>query len=208
MISRDPEGRAAAADAKPRKAGRKPAVKRAAKGEAADMPIPHDENAIVQQWQRERPDIDPGPMRLLGILARAHSMTTPFIDRLVAEHGLTRRSFDVLSALRRAGPPFSLTPKQLADSLMLSGAGMTSRLDRLEAQNLIARMPEPTDRRSLKVQLTRKGVTLIDKIIPDIVAAQWQLVSEVGLEETETLVDLLRRLTRALEAMEGKAADK
>jgi DNA-binding MarR family transcriptional regulator len=155
-------------------------------------------NQIVEQWQRERPDLDPAPMRLFGALAQAHLLTTPYINRVIAKHGLVRGTFDVLSALRRAGPPFSLTPKQLAESLMLSGAGMTSRLDRLELLHLVARLPEPNDRRSLKIQLTQKGVKLIDEVIPQIVAAQWQLVSSLGNKDTEVLIDLLRRLTETL----------
>ncbi len=155
-------------------------------------------NKIVEQWQRERPDLDPAPMRLFGILAQAHLLTTPYINRVIAKHGLARGTFDVLSALRRAGPPFSLTPTQLAESLMLSGAGMTSRLDRLEQMHLVARLPEPNDRRSLKIQLTQKGVKLIDEVIPKIVEAQWQLVSSFGSADTATLINLLRRLTETL----------
>lgn len=155
-------------------------------------------NQIVEQWQRERPDLDPAPMRLFGALAQAHLLTTPYINRVIARHGLVRGTFDVLSALRRAGPPFSLTPKQLAESLMLSGAGMTSRLDRLEQLHLIARLPEPTDRRSLKIQLTQKGVKLIDEVIPQIVAAQWQLVASLGDSETTSLINLLRRLIETM----------
>ena len=155
-------------------------------------------NEIIEQWQRERPDLDPAQMRLFGTLAQAHMLTTPYINRVIARHGLVRGTFDVLSALRRAGLPFSLTPKQLAESLMLSGAGMTSRLDRLEQLHLVARLPEPNDRRSLRIQLTQKGVKLIDEVIPQIVAAQWQLVSALGDRDTATLVDLLRRLTETL----------
>lgn len=155
-------------------------------------------NAIVEQWQRERPDLDPAPMRLFGALAQAHLLTTPYINRVLKPYGLVRGTFDVLSALRRAGPPFSLTPKQLAESLLLSGAGMTNRLDRLEALHLIARLPEPNDRRSLKIQLTHKGVKLVDEMIPQFVEAQWHLVASLGTSESEMLIDLLRRLADAL----------
>lgn len=154
--------------------------------------------AIVEQWQRERPDLDPAPMRLFGVLAQAHLLTTPYINRVVAERGLVRGTFDVLSALRRAGPPYSLAPKQLAESLMLSGAGTTSRLDRLEELNLIARLPEPNDRRSLKIQLTQKGVKLIDEIIPEIVEAQWRLVSNLGAHDAALLIELLQRLIKTM----------
>jgi len=173
---------------------KKARAKDTAHDSAARVPV----NQIVEQWQRERPDLDPAPMRLFGVLAQAHLLTTPYINRVIARHGLVRGTFDVLSALRRAGPPYSLTPKQLAESLMLSGAGMTSRLDRLELLHLVARLPEPNDRRSLKIQLTQKGVKLIDEVIPQIVAAQWQLVSSLGDKDTAVLIALLRRLTETL----------
>lgn len=158
--------------------------------------VPFD--TIIEQWQRERPDLDPASIRLFGVLVQAHVTTTPYINRALTRHKLTRGSFDVLSALRRAGPPFSLTPKRLAESLMLSGAGMTSRLDTLEAMNLIARLPEPSDRRSLKIQLTHKGVKLIDDVIPDVLKAQWALVTKFGVSETSLLISLLTRLTEIL----------
>lgn len=172
----------------------KPGRKTAAKAAPPQVPI----NTIVAQWQRERPDLDPEPMRLFGALAQAHYMTTPYINRALEGHGLVRGTFDVLSALRRAGPPYALTPKQLADSLLLSGAGMTNRLDRLESLNLIARLPEPNDRRSLKIQLTQRGVKLVDEIIPQFVEAQHRLVARLGAAETEMLIGLLHRLSDAL----------
>ncbi len=166
------------------------------KGKAGQLQVPI--NTIVEQWHRVRPDLDPEPMRLFGALAQAHLLTTPYMNNVLERHGLVRGTFDVLSALRRAGPPYSLTPKQLAESLLLSGAGMTNRLDRLEGLNLIARLPEPNDRRSLKIQLTQKGVKLVDEIIPRFVEAQRRLVTRLGMAETETLLGLLDRLSAAL----------
>lgn len=162
---------------------------------------------IVAQWQQERPDLDPTPMRLFGALARAHLLTTPYLNRVVAAHGLARGTFDVLSALRRAGPPFSLTPKQLSNSLMLSAAGMTSRLDRLETLRLIARLPEPNDRRSLRIQLTQRGKQLIDDVIPRIVETQWRVVSDLGVKKTTALIALLGSLTDVLSAAGNGATD-
>jgi len=195
---RNHRGIAAAAGTSAGKAAAKMPKTRRTRDTAGDGGTRVPFNQIIEQWQRERPDLDPAPMRLFGALAEAHMLTTPYINRVVARHGLVRGTFDVLSALRRAGLPFSLTPKQLAESLMLSGAGMTSRLDRLEQLHLVARLPEPNDRRSLKIQLTQKGVKLIDEVIPQIVAAQWQLISALGDRDTATLVDLLRRLTETL----------
>ena len=168
---------------------------------------PDPVNLILAQWQRERPDLDPAPMRLFGVLARAHLLTTPYMNVILADHGLARGTFDVLSALRRAGPPFSLTPKQLSQSLMLSAAGMTSRLARLEGLRLVARLPEPNDRRSLKIQLTQRGVRMIDDVIPQIIAAQWRVVSRLGARKTKTLIDLLADAAEALTIAGNGAAD-
>ncbi len=165
----------------------KPSPKRTVARERVDDPI----EMILTQWQRERPDIDPAPMKLFGLLAQSQSMTTSFMNEALAKWDLSRPSFDVLSALRRSGPPFCLTPKSLSESLMLSGGGMTSRLDRLESLYLIARLPEPNDRRSVKIQLTDRGVRLIDEIIPSIVEAQWRVISSLGARNTGELISLL-----------------
>lgn len=155
---------------------------------------------ILAQWQRVRPDLDPAPMLLFGLLAQAHLLTTPYLNSILAEWNLSRGTFDVMSALRRSGAPYSLTPKQLSESMMLSGAGMTSRMDRLEAQHLIARLPEPSDRRSIKIQLTQRGVKLMDEIIPRVVAAQWAVAEALGLDQTNKLTELLGTLTDTLSA--------
>ena len=183
-----------------RSASRKRGEAAAKKNERGD-PV----GIILAQWQRERPDIDPAPMKLFGLLAQSQSMTTFFMNEALAKWGLSRPSFDVLSALRRAGPPFCLTPKSLSESLMLSGAGMTSRLDRLESLFLIARLPEPNDRRSVKIQLTDRGVRLIDEVVPGIVEAQWRIISRFGAEQAEQLIDLLGGFVDVLAAREPEA---
>lgn len=171
-----------------------PALSRKAQDTAQRVPV----DRIIEQWQRERPDLDATPMLLFGALAQAQLLTTPYINRVVARHGLTRGTFDVISALRRAGPPYGLTPKQLTESLLISGPGMTGRLDKLEQLNLIVRLPEPNDRRSLKIQLTQRGVDLVDEIIPHFVAAQWHVVAELGSRDSATLIALLHRVTEIL----------
>lgn len=196
-----PEAKKPRSHAKDRRASQ--AARRAA---LEQVPPRETVDQILAQWQRERPDIDPAPMRLFGLLAQAHLLTTPYLNAMLAEWELSRGTFDVLAALRRSGPPYSLTPKQLSESLMLSGAGMTSRLDRLEALHLIARLPEPNDRRSLKVQLTQRGVRLIDEVIPRVVEAQWQAAEALGLAETNSLTELLGAFTDALSSRRAPAA--
>ena len=171
-------------------ANRRPAGQRSAQEQV---------DAIFRQWQQERPDIDPAPVRIYGLIAQIQLRATAFIDEALAPLGLVRGTFDVLTALRRAGAPYCLTPKQLAASLLLSGAGLTSRLDRLETLRLIARLPEPSDRRTLRIMLTTTGEALINEAIPLVFAAQWRRLLPLGEEASGRLAEGLTRFAAAIE---------
>lgn len=195
--------------AKDRKATRVPRTSHSRAAEPAEAPLAlHGSNGsfadadpinlILTQWQRERPDLDPAPMKLFGLLARTHFLSTSYFNHVLSKWHISRGSFDVLATLRRSGPPFRLTPKQLSQSLMLSAAGMTSRLDRLESLHLISRQPDPEDRRSLQIQLTQQGVRLIDEIVPHIVAAQWKIAADLGAGTTRNTIEMLNAFALAL----------
>jgi DNA-binding MarR family transcriptional regulator len=156
--------------------------------------------ALLQQWRRERPDLDLGPLGLFAGLAHVYWLTEPRIEKLMVLHGLTRGTFDVLTVLRRAGSPYALSPKQLAQSLVLSRAGITSRLDKLEARKLIVRLPEPLDGRGLKIQLTQAGVRVLDTVLPQLLAAERALLAGLTAKQAS-------KLTRLLDAF-AKSAQK
>jgi DNA-binding MarR family transcriptional regulator len=167
-----------------------------AKGRAAREQV----DAIFAQWQTERPDIDTTPVHVYGLIGRIQLQCTAFIDEALMPFGLTRGTFDVMTALRRAGSPYCLTPKQLTQSLLLSGAGLTSRLNKLESLNLIARLPEPSDRRTLRIQLTAAGETVINDAIPCVFEAQRGRLAPLGAAGQKRLVD---ELTRFAEVIDG-----
>ena len=161
---------------------------------AAQEPVP----SIIAQWHREKPKFDTGPMALFGALARSFLLTSPPIEKLMAKHGVARGMFDVLAALRRSGAPYRLPPTTLSKWLMLSGAGMTNRLDRLEARSLIVRQPEPTDRRSIQIQLTAKGLQLVEKLIPLLVDLEREIVADFGDANIKKLSKLLIAFNKCL----------
>jgi DNA-binding MarR family transcriptional regulator len=149
---------------------------------------------LVAQWAHERPDLELGPMATLGRLARLHANLLRAVESVFAEHDLQVGEFDVLATLRRVGEPFATTPSALARQLMLSPAGMTSRLDRLEARGLVERRPAPDDRRSTPVTLTKEGRAVVDAAVTDHVANEARLVSALSATEQRTLDRLLRKL--------------
>jgi DNA-binding MarR family transcriptional regulator len=152
-------------------------------------------DTVIRQWARERPDLELGPMATFGRLGRFQAIATRSIEQVFQAHGLGGiGDFDVLAALRRAGTPFTLTPTVLAQTLMLSPAGMTSRLDRLESQGLIERRPDPSDRRSTLAVLTDAGRSLVDAAVSEHVVNEARLLSALSPGEQRTLDDLLRKL--------------
>ncbi|TIS91079.1 MarR family transcriptional regulator [Mesorhizobium sp.] len=153
----------------------------------------------IEQWKRERPDLDVTPMAVLGRLSEAASLIArERLAPLFARFGLQSGEFDVLATLRRSGSPYALTPTALYEATMVTSGAMTNRLDRLEKVGLIRRAPHPSDRRGVVVQLTEKGRDLIDEALAAHLANEHQILSGLTHTEREALANLLRKLIASL----------
>lgn len=137
----------------------------------------------LEQWDKERPDLNTTPMAMIGRLMRLAKILEARITEVHKSYGLKMGEFDVLAALRRAGEPYRLTPSELLESMLLTSGAMTNRLDKLENKNLILRHHSKADRRSVEVELTEKGLLLIEELIVKHVQAQEELVQ--GLSDSE-----------------------
>ncbi|MFI0896830.1 MarR family winged helix-turn-helix transcriptional regulator [Streptomyces sp. NPDC020983] len=165
-------------------------------GEAGDAV-----DAITAQWAVERPELDTLAMAVYG---RVYRIARVMGDRMEAEYqryGIGRGEFDVLGTLRRAGAPYTLSPRELSATLMLTTGGMTGRLDKLERAGLLARSPDPHDRRGLRVTLTERGVGVVDQALAAGLAVQREALAALAPEEGPRLAALLRRLLAASAAV-------
>ena len=154
---------------------------------------------MVEQWTRERPDLDVDTMALVARLVSAAQLVSGRIDELAAEHGVHRGEGDVLFALRRAGPPYRLSPTRLAESGLVTTGTMTNRLDRLEGRGLIKRIPNPADRRSLDVELSAEGLRLVDVAIARHVANEQDMMAPLSPRDRAELTRITRKLIAHLE---------
>ncbi|CQR64028.1 MarR family winged helix-turn-helix transcriptional regulator [Streptomyces leeuwenhoekii] len=157
-------------------------------------------DAIVGQWAAVRPDLDTSAMEVFGRIHRLSRAMGDRMERAYARFGISRGEFDVLATLRRSGEPYTLSPRQLSETLMLTTGGMTGRLDKLERAGLLRRSPDPHDRRGLQVTLTDRGLELIDEAVGAGVAVQTEALS-AALDEEKAghLAALLRELLAATE---------
>jgi DNA-binding MarR family transcriptional regulator len=149
---------------------------------------------ILEQWRRERPDLDTSPMSVIARISRLSRILERRIALVLAEHGLNESQFGVLAALRRAGPPYCLSPTALYGSLLISSGAMTNRLDRLTVAGLVRRIPDPNDRRSTLVQLTPKGLRVIEEAVAAHTENEQQLLGPLRASERRALAEHLRTL--------------
>jgi DNA-binding MarR family transcriptional regulator len=158
---------------------------------------------IMEQWRNGRPDLDHAPVAIVGRVNLLSQLMTAELERTFGTFGISHGLFDVLASLRRAGPPYRLSPTALFQQLLLSSGGMTHRLDKLEHAGLVERLPDPEDRRALHVGLTPKGLALVDRAIEAHLANEERLISALGPEQRDTLAALLRTLVLAQEHGHG-----
>lgn len=153
---------------------------------------------ILEQWRRERPDLDPSPIGVVGRISRLARELEQRLEPVYREQGLEAGWYDVLATLRRAGPPYRLRPTEFTNALMLTSSGTTKRLDRLEQAGLIARAPDPADRRGTLITLTAAGRRLVDTASEAHLKNERRLLSALSDAEQRRLADLLRKLQLGL----------
>ncbi|WP_209561392.1 MarR family winged helix-turn-helix transcriptional regulator [Frigoribacterium sp. PvP032] len=160
---------------------------------------PRDEvDRIVSAWSHERPDLDFAPLHVLSRVGRlAKHLDRARRDAFVASD-LEQWEFDVLSALRRAGGPYELSPKALLQQTLVSSGTMTNRIDRLVARGLVERRTDPNDGRGVRARLTQAGGDAVDAAIERLLAAERRLLADLGPADEQRLGDLLRRLSLTL----------
>jgi len=147
---------------------------------------------LVEAWQRERPDLDVDPMRVLSRVTRLARHLDLARREAFAAHQLEAWEFDVLSALRRAGAPYELSPGRLIRETMVTSGTMTNRVDRLADKGLVERLPDPADRRGVIVRLTDAGRERVDAALEGLLAHERLLLSDLTTAEQARLADLLR----------------
>lgn len=158
---------------------------------------------IVDDWSRERPDVDFAPMHVLSRVGRLSKHLDRARRQAFAASGLEPWEFDVLAALRRAGAPYQLSPKALLQQTLVSSGTMTNRIDRLVARRLVERRTDPHDGRGVLVVMTGRGTEAVDDAISELLAGEAELLEGISKADQERLAGLLRKLTLDFDEQQG-----
>ncbi|MCA0436241.1 MAG: MarR family transcriptional regulator [Austwickia sp.] len=149
---------------------------------------------IVAAWRREVPHLDVEPLLVLSRLTRLARHLDRARRTAFAEHGLEVWEFDVIAALRRAGTPYELSPGDLVKRTLSTSGTMTNRVDRLVRRGLVDRLPDPEDRRGVRVRLTAAGRQLSADALAALLERERGLLEGLDDAERRQLADLLTRL--------------
>ena len=153
-------------------------------------------------WSEARPDIEVKSLQVTARLSRIGPLLAKRQEAVFGQFGLSRGEVGALGALRIAGPPYRLSPTRLGKGLMMSSAGMTSRIDRLERRGFVRRLPDPDDRRGVLIELTDQGRETVDAAVAALTTSDRQLVERLDPSEFAQLEALLRKFLEGLELPE------
>lgn len=150
-------------------------------------------------WKESSPDLDTSGIDLEGRLIRLGRLLEQKTEEVLKSHGLRYTDFDILATLRRQGAPYSLTPTQLLQSILLTSGAMTAALKRLETAGWIERGSDEMDGRVRTVILLPAGRTLANRVVKARFQSALETSSLVRAAERKSLIRSLRELLLAVE---------
>src|SRR4051812_2095966 len=151
-------------------------------------------DTLLASWRSRRPDLDFSPLAVVSRLGRLRAHIDAELDGVFAAHGLTAPSFAVLVTLARVDDGGGVSQRRLMDELGLTSGTISVRMDRLVAEGLVDRRPDPASARNTLISLTERGRELFERVVPAHLANERRLLSGLSDDELEALAGLLRKL--------------
>lgn len=149
---------------------------------------------IVAGWRHALPHVDVSPLEVLSRVTRLATYLERERNRIFARHDLETWTFDVLSALRRAGPPFQLTPGALVLATLVTSGTMTNRINHLVEREFVRRRPDGDDARLVQVQLTALGRRRVDAALTDLAHREDEILGALATADRRVLASHLRQI--------------
>ena len=155
-------------------------------------PVVDDVAEIAAAWQRERPGT---PVSSIGVVTRIWRLGKLFGDdrrRVLAASKTDSATLDLLSMLRRSGPPYALSTRELAARTMVTAGAISQRVARAEAAGLVRR--DDAAGRSVIVTLTETGHAAVEATVDRVLGRESELISGLTDTQQRQLAELLRLL--------------
>lgn len=160
---------------------------------------------IAAAWQRELPGMPTDSILAITPLWRVAKMLADERRRVLQRLGVEPATLDMLSTLRRAGKPYRLSTRQLAERTLVTAGAISQRVARAERAGLVTRAPTAETRRGVTVTLATAGHRLIESTARNLLRHEATLLTALDAAERARLGDLLTRLENDLRAARDAA---
>lgn len=144
------------------------------------------------------------PHDLLSTVLHTAAAIQDRLEAALEPTGLSLAKLGALRHLAEANEPLPLG--QLAERIACVKSNVTQLVDRLESDELVRRVPDPSDRRSVRAEITDEGRIKYQAGIDALSVAEDELVSELALSDQDQLLQLLSRLASFPSAKGATAA--
>jgi DNA-binding MarR family transcriptional regulator len=155
---------------------------------------------ISRAWLREQPSV---PVGSIGIFTRIHQAARLLANerrRTLARVRMDAATLDLLSTLRRSGPPYRLSTRELASRCLVTAGAVTQRVDRAQREGLVRRLAAQRGTRAVPVELTTRGHGAVERAVSELLAYEQGLADILQPHQQEQLARLLAMLLQGLAA--------
>lgn len=153
---------------------------------------------IAASWRRELPGVRAEAIEIITPLWRIAKILADDRRRTLARLGIDGATLDLLSVIRRAGPPYELTTREIARRTLITPGAVSQRVARAEESGLIERAPSTASRRAVAVRLTSAGHSLIESTVRPLLDHEADLITVLTGDERHALTTMLAKLERTL----------
>ncbi len=149
---------------------------------------------IAAAWQRELPGVPVESIEIVTPIWRLAKLLADDRRRVLQASGVDAAALDLLSVLRRAGPPYRLTTREIAQRALVTAGAVSQRVARAEREGLVRRAAAGDGSRAVNVTLTRTGHALVERTVDQVLGREAELVRGIAAGERTELAALLDRL--------------
>jgi DNA-binding MarR family transcriptional regulator len=161
---------------------------------------------IAAAWQRELPGARTESIEIITPLWRIAKVLADDRRRTLAALGIDSSTLDLLSVIRRSGPPYELTTREITRRTLITAGAVSQRVARAERAGLVARAPSSRSRRAVSVLLTEAGHALIETTVRRLLDHEADLIGALTGDERTALAGSLAKLERALTPLTAPTA--
>jgi DNA-binding MarR family transcriptional regulator len=153
---------------------------------------------IAASWQRELPGVRTESIEIITPIWRIAKILADDRRRTLTKLGVDPSTLDLLSVIRRSGPPYELTTREITRRTLITPGAVSQRAARAELAGLVERGPSSISRRAVSVRLTETGHNLIDTTVRQLLEHEADLITALTPAERTTLTALLAKLDHTL----------